>query len=791
MLYRTDKNILKTPDFTWRRAVVHIIAATSVLWALYFLPSGEYLEQYVRRPIDFGVRDLLGKGPVLDPRIKLLAVDDSTVAYLKNSQLSMEHWAKLVKAVESKQPRRVIIDKIFGFEDHAGGASSYGRWEKLFRTRGKNLVGGAFVAPRELRHRTILEMNDPAFQLASYVNLKPLPQNIYQYYSQLNLPRAKSPFVYGPYPGVRDAFRFIGHIEYTTNKVTPFMRVSKDVVLPHISILTAVKSEFIKDQLYVDGKVVPMLPSGEVLVNLMPFKSLMGATKSLLATLRDAEKGRPAAIVQKNDVVVVMPLMYTGNTDFNNTALGQMPASFIHVAMINSVLTGDWLTPVNAAPILILLGAIIGALFAVKFETLGTWVSFTLALMISFVVVQYLFSFYGFSIPWLFPSLSMFLACLSLSVRKNWITEGKATILRNALDGAVSPRELQNLVRNPRQVNLEAREQVITVMFIDVVGYSLLAENQIPRLAFDQLKSLLNKLSGEIHKHGGIVNKTLGDGLLCLFGYNFETDLVSTDHAERAVACAISIQEKNLKQNLLAAKRSEPVYPLRIGIHTASVFLGDLGSGDRIDFTAVGNGVNYAKRMEQACEMHSVLFSSTTKDLVASLGLASEGLKKRMISIKHHTNLIEAFEYDPFYKYPDARSRALEAYRQCASLARMEQRYTVNHPELLLIKCSVGEGVLINYSVTGISIKLKSMLVRGSTMLLSIDSVDGRLGRQLRELGVDNLMGEVRWVYSESDGHVHGILFRDVPDAQALKFVDALKYFDFVARASRTQQQIA
>ncbi len=229
---------------------------------------------------------------------------------------------------------------------------------------------------------------------------------------------------------------------------------------------------------------------------------------------------------------------------------------------------------------------------------------------------------------------------------------------------------------------------------------------------------------------------------------------------------------------------------MRIGIHTASVFLGDLGSGERIDFTAVGNGVNYAKRMEQACDLYSILFSSTTKDLIAGLSLNGQGLRKKMISIKHHTNQIEAYEYDPFYLYPEVRSLAIEAYRQCASLARAEQRYSVNIPDAYTVRSSVGVARLINYSATGISIKLKSHLVKGSVLSISIDSVDHKLGQQLRDVGVIEIVAEVRWAYTESDGSVHGLFFRNLNEEMASRLMETIRSYDLALKLSRSSSKL-
>jgi class 3 adenylate cyclase len=95
----------------------------------------------------------------------------------------------------------------------------------------------------------------------------------------------------------------------------------------------------------------------------------------------------------------------------------------------------------------------------------------------------------------------------------------------------------------------------------------------MPRMAFDNLKSILNQITTVIHNYGGVVDKTLGDGLLCYFGYRIESDETDTDHPERAVRCAVEIQKLFLENAVAAARSAAPIYPLRIGVNTTSCYL--------------------------------------------------------------------------------------------------------------------------------------------------------------------------------------------------------------------------
>lgn len=788
-----SKDILQKTRLTLLRSGVHVGLCFGILAAVANSPMDEHINTRITWPIDFQLRKALSLGPKIHEKLKIFSFDDNTLNWLQRANLELPEWQALLANIGAKRPSVIMIDKVFGIEDIPTGREREHKnaEAQLIRLKAP-LVAGAFAAAQELRFRNALKLTGKDYMMDKVRRAGTHSAMLPALNERFKMAPLKNRFVYGPYEALRPAFSAIGHIHYEANhRITPYYRVDSKTVLPYFGVFATENHVYKGAELFLNNEAVPLLKDGSVLLNFPTYEAVMSANKSLRPELEKALNGRPNQSVSPGDVVMILPMMYTGNTDFKDTPLGAMPASLAHVAFVNSTLANDWLQPVEASFVVILLSCLFGALLARHLDNFWLLFAALLVCALIFAISQYVFSYHAVVLPWFYLCSGVLGASFAGFVYRSRINATKSMVLRTSLDGAIAPRDLKDLVSGTKKINLDAREHVVTVMFVDVVGYSLLSENQIPRVAFDQLKALLVQVTEEVHAFGGMVNKTLGDGLLCIFGYNFESESVFTDHAEKAVACAISIQEKNLRRNLHAAKRSEPVYPLRIGVHTSSVFLGDLGSGDRIDFTAIGNGVNFAKRMEQACDVHSVLFSGTTRDLVASLGLHSEGLKKRMISIKHHANNIEAFEYDPFFRHPEARTKALDAYRHCASLARTEQRYVFNHPEMLELKSSVGDAKLINFSVTGLSIKIKSHLVKGSVLIVNIDSRDNRVARQLQEAGIRDIKAEVRWAYGETDGTVHGLLYRNVNEGDAERLVEILKAYDLSVKLNMPTSRTA
>ncbi|CAL76681.1 putative Adenylate cyclase [Bradyrhizobium sp. ORS 278] len=152
----------------------------------------------------------------------------------------------------------------------------------------------------------------------------------------------------------------------------------------------------------------------------------------------------------------------------------------------------------------------------------------------------------------------------------------------------VSPQVVERLMK---EGTAEARDiQKVAVMFVDFRGFTAASRSKPPQEVVDRLDGAFAVLVEILERHGGIVNKFLGDGFLALFGAPFET----RDAAAQAVAAA---------REMVAAMRdvnSASSWPLRIGIgiHLGEVVAGSIGSPRRKEYTVIGDTVNFASRLE-------------------------------------------------------------------------------------------------------------------------------------------------------------------------------------------------
>ena len=160
--------------------------------------------------------------------------------------------------------------------------------------------------------------------------------------------------------------------------------------------------------------------------------------------------------------------------------------------------------------------------------------------------------------------------------------------ITNLFGQHVSPQVVERLIAEGAGTNSNIRH--VAVMFVDFRSFTAGARSRSPQEVVDRLDGAFAVLVDILDRHGGIVNKFLGDGFLALFGAPFESE----DSAHRAVAAAREMLAANESFNQVTS------WPLRIGIgiHFGEVVAGNIGSPRRKEYTVIGDTVNFASRLE-------------------------------------------------------------------------------------------------------------------------------------------------------------------------------------------------
>jgi class 3 adenylate cyclase len=138
----------------------------------------------------------------------------------------------------------------------------------------------------------------------------------------------------------------------------------------------------------------------------------------------------------------------------------------------------------------------------------------------------------------------------------------------------------------------EADQQCVTILYCDVRGFTSLSEKLNPSQLVAFINRLLERINPLVNGRQGVIDKFLGDGVLCIFE--------GADSAERAVACGVEMLAAVKSFNAEKDRPTDQAVQIGIGLHTGPVILGTIGSSDRMDSTVLGLTVNLAKRLEEA-----------------------------------------------------------------------------------------------------------------------------------------------------------------------------------------------
>jgi class 3 adenylate cyclase/tetratricopeptide (TPR) repeat protein len=147
---------------------------------------------------------------------------------------------------------------------------------------------------------------------------------------------------------------------------------------------------------------------------------------------------------------------------------------------------------------------------------------------------------------------------------------------------------------------IEGERKEVSVLFIDMAGYTSMTEKFDPEEAYSLMDQVYELLIHKINEYGGTVNEFTGDGVMALFG----APIAQEDAPQRTIRASLAIHREivQLNEKMLLEKPGLTPLKMRAGIHTGPVVMGTLGNDLRVDFTAVGDTVNLASRMESLAE---------------------------------------------------------------------------------------------------------------------------------------------------------------------------------------------
>lgn len=181
----------------------------------------------------------------------------------------------------------------------------------------------------------------------------------------------------------------------------------------------------------------------------------------------------------------------------------------------------------------------------------------------------------------------------------------------------VSPTVAEKLLAEQSNIESDLTGEIrhVTVLFMDIRGFTTFSENRTPTEVVNYLNMLFGHLISIVNAHDGIVNKFLGDGFMAVFGAPFSNGNDAANAFRAALAMTEKVQELNTSGKI-------PETRIGIGIHTGIAVTGSVGSEERKEYTIIGDTVNLASRVEQLTKEYAAqmliteaVYEKITKEL--------------------------------------------------------------------------------------------------------------------------------------------------------------------------------
>jgi len=242
--------------------------------------------------------------------------------------------------------------------------------------------------------------------------------------------------------------------------------------------------------------------------------------------------------------------------------------------------------------------------------------------------------------------ITALLAAAVWRARRTLKRQTRAEVTRADLARYVSPDIADALAGRPAESFGAPATRPVAVLFADIVGFTAFAEGLPPERVVALLRSFHARSCKIVFRHGGTLDKFLGDGFMATFG----TLAPDRDSARRALACAFELQDEMERWGRKRAARGAPALVAAIGVHYGPAVVGNVGAERRLEFTVVGDTVNVASRLERLTRDHECRIA-LSGDAVEAAG-GPEALGRRFasrgpIALRGRQSPVELYTWPP------------------------------------------------------------------------------------------------------------------------------------------------
>ncbi len=314
------------------------------------------------------------------------------------------------------------------------------------------------------------------------------------------------------------------------------------------------------------------------------------------------------------DKIVLIGVTEMGVYDVRPTPVDPIvPGVYLHATALSNLMNNDFLKRNYFFDITIFIFLIVFAYF-ISFLKLSNirYVFYLITLTLPFIISSYLFIYENLWVSFSYSFISLFTFILGVEIYQYFIIEKRSREIKEAFSKYVSPKIVEKIAKNPDMLQLKGEEKEVSVLFSDIRDFTSITENLNPQQVAKLLNIYLEKMSEIVLKNEGLLDKYIGDAVMALYNAVIEQE----NHAD--LACKTAIEMRNQLKSLSKQLRKEklPEINIGIGINTGNAVVGNLGSSFRFEYTAVGDAINLASRLEGLNRFYktNIIVSQFTKE---------------------------------------------------------------------------------------------------------------------------------------------------------------------------------
>lgn len=599
---------------TMKKAAGFFLIVLVALASSYLGFSNHQLQDLENRTWDWRLR-FLAKRSQADNRIKLIVIDQSSIDYIAENDNHFPPWPRemyvpINEFLAQGQARAVAYDILFTEQSHYSVEDD----EKFAQSMRASLpVVLAF--PLRLGKGKI-----PEELLAKFAERQRFNEQRSRF-SQHYLPNARKDYQSATLPiaPLLDAAYGFGNVSVPSDEDGVFRHIVTGQLLEDIPVLT------LPFALYdaVNPHEVKTLPAfnyrGELAMRFAgpaqtyqtyPYAAIL---KSYLQII---DNQKPLIDPSEfRDSYVFVGMTAPGAFDYRPTPLAPaFPGVEYHANALDNLLNRNFVREATLLENILFTGiflvlAVASALFLPSLRNQVLAVVLMTVLLIS---TSYYAALYGLWLQLALPLIAVMLA-VGLALILQYQLEGAQVLfIKRAFRHYVSAEVIEQIISDPSVLSLGGQRRELSVFFCDIAKFSSISETLDPEKLADLLNDFLSEMTRIILSHGGTVDKYVGDAIIAFWNAPLE----NPEHAKAAVQAAVECQNRTeaMRSQLLEDYGHE-IY-LRIGIHTGIASVGNFGSRERFNYTAVGDTANLASRLEGANKIlgTEILISESTFD---------------------------------------------------------------------------------------------------------------------------------------------------------------------------------